>query len=176
MYVKRVAGAAFAAALGVSGLTVGAGFSSATPLKTDPACIHCGPVADDPPPGPGPGPGPGGPVVRADPVDLGPAARRGLDLVDLRPADPVDRPVVRVDLARVVPVGLAGPGGPGPGGPGGPGGSHEPNGPGPGGPRPGGPGGPVAGGPVGRTAPVVLGDRVDPVDRVVRWPEWPWWA
>ena len=79
MYVKRVAGAAFAAALGMSGLTVGTGLADATPLKTDPACIHCGPIADDPPV----------PVARV--------ARAGLVLVD-RVAAVVTR---RLGLVRV---------------------------------------------------------------------------
>src|ERR1700722_13983768 len=63
MYVKRVAGAAFAAALGMSGLAVGAGVSDAAPLKPAPPYTGFGPIADAPPgpPGPGPGPGPGGP-------------------------------------------------------------------------------------------------------------------
>ena len=67
MYVKRVAGAAFAAALGMSGLAVGAGVSDAAPLKPAPTYTGFGPIADAPPgpgpggPGPGPGPGPGGP-------------------------------------------------------------------------------------------------------------------
>ncbi|MDT5345711.1 MAG: hypothetical protein QOE52_4895, partial [Mycobacterium sp.] len=58
MYVKRVAGAAIAAALGMSGLTVGAGLANAAPLKPAPTCTNCGPslagpghgpIADDPP-------------------------------------------------------------------------------------------------------------------------------
>ena len=63
MYVKRVAGAAFAAALGMSGLAVGAGVAGAAPLKPPPTYTGFGPIADAPPgpPGPGPGPGPGGP-------------------------------------------------------------------------------------------------------------------
>ena len=63
MYVKRVAGAAFAAALGMSGLAVGAGVADAAPMKPAPTYTGFGPIADAPPgpPGPGPGPGPGGP-------------------------------------------------------------------------------------------------------------------
>ena len=65
MYVKHVAGAAVAAALGMSGLTIGAGLAAATPWKSAPICAICGSFADDPPPGPGSGPG-RVPVDRAD--------------------------------------------------------------------------------------------------------------
>ena len=49
MYVKRVAGAAFAAALGMSGLAVGAGVAGAAPLKPPPTYTGFGPIADAPP-------------------------------------------------------------------------------------------------------------------------------
>ena len=66
MYVKRVAGAAFAAALGMSGLAAGAGVADAAPMKPAPTYTGFGPSLAGPghgpiadaPPGPG---GPGGP-------------------------------------------------------------------------------------------------------------------
>jgi len=74
MYVKRVAGAAFAAALGMSGLAVGAGVADAAPMNPPPTYTGFGPILAGPGPGPGhgpiadappgpggPGPGPGGP-------------------------------------------------------------------------------------------------------------------
>ena len=159
MYVKRVAGAAFAAALGMSGLTVGAGLANATPLKTDPACTHCGrvlrvpawPIADDPP-----GPGPGLAPVAGWAWSWWAWSRR------------------------------PGPGGPGPGGPGGPGLVARGTGwPAPGGP--GGPGLGLVGRwagwsrtsvPVDLVAPVGRADLVGlvdlglgPVDLV-----WSWWT
>ena len=70
MYMKRMAGVAIAAGLGVSALTVGGELASAAPLKPQPLCENCGttilggpwhgPLPDAPGPG-GPGPGPGGP-------------------------------------------------------------------------------------------------------------------
>ena len=60
MYMKRLAGAAIAAGVGISALTVGEGLANAAPLK--PPSLGgpgLGPIPDQPGPGPG-GPGPGG--------------------------------------------------------------------------------------------------------------------
>src|SRR5205807_685750 len=74
MYVKRVAGAAIAAGVGISVLTVGVEPANAAPLK--PAPTWHGPFADEPGPGGpgGPGFGPGGPGGTGPGGPAGPAA------------------------------------------------------------------------------------------------------
>src|SRR5271163_686664 len=122
MYVKRVAGAAFAAALGMSGLAVGAGVADAAPMNPPPTYTGFGPILAGPGPGPGhgpiadappgpggPGPGPGGP----SPAPGGPGGSGGSH----GPSGPAP--------------GGPGPSSPAPGGPGGSDGSHGPSGPAP---------------------------------------------
>ena len=97
MYVKRVAGAAIAAGVGMSALTVGGELANAAPLKPPPLCVNCGPSLGGPWHGPAPdAPGPGGPGP-GPPGPPGPG-----------PGGPGPGPV----------PGGPGPGGPGPGGPG----------------------------------------------------------
>jgi hypothetical protein len=92
MYLKRVAGAAIAAGVGMSALTVGGVLANAAPLKPPSFCENCGPSLGGPGPGgpaqgPGPG-GPGGPQFRPRPY----APKGAFDRGNARVGGPTDAP------------------------------------------------------------------------------------